>query len=180
MTRYAINSQKTSLITFDNHARTATTKGIDLETGTTKVKRFNDCLSPAEIVSWIKNNFSGSHYCAYEFGCTGFYLCREFRSVETDCDVIAVSSIARSSDNKKRKDDRRDAKRLLNELLTPSSSLSRAWIPDAECEGVRDLLRCYRDGASALKRLKQQLLALLLRHGYVFNEKTPTDKNKKN
>lgn len=180
MAQYTINSQYASLIALDTHARTTTAKGIDLETGITKVKRFNDCPSPAEIASWIKSNFSGPHYCAYESGCTGFYLCRELRNLDIDCDVIAVSSIARSSDDKKRKDDRRDAKRLLNELLVPSSSLSRVWIPDEQCEGIRDLLRCYRDGANALKRLKQQLLALLLRHGYVFNEKTSTDKNKKN
>lgn len=133
---------------------------------------------PEEIASWIAEHFPAPHYAAYESGCTGFYLAHRLTELGVVCDVIAVSTIARSSDDKQRKSDRKDAKRLLQELLIPQSSLSRVWIPDEECEGVRDFLRCYQDAVDARKRLKQQTLALLLRHGFVWNEKTPRGKTK--
>jgi len=179
MAQYTINSRYASVIALDTHARTTTAKGIDLTTGEEKTRRFNDCPHPVEIASWIKENFADPHYAAYESGCTGFYLCRELMKQGIDCDVIAVSSIARSSDDKKRKSDRRDAKRLLKELLVSHTSPSRVWLPDEECEGVRDLLRCYQDAKDALKRSKQQTTALLLRHGFVFNEKTPSGKRRR-
>ena len=179
MAQYTINSEYASLIALDTHARTVTAKGINLETGETKLKRFNGCPSPEVIAAWIHANFQAPHYAAYESGCTGFFLCRELRNLGIDCDVIAISSIARSTDDKENKNDRRDAKRLLHELLNLDQSLSRVWLPDAECEGVRDLLRCCRDASNAVKRLKQQVSALLLRHGHVFNEKTPKGKRKK-
>jgi transposase len=174
-----MNARYASVIALDTHARTITAKGCDRITGETKTKRFNDCPSAEEIASWIRDNFTAPHYCAYESGCTGFHLCRELRALGIDSDVIAVSSIARSSDDRKRKSDRKDASRLLHELLVDNLSLSRVWLPDEECEGVRDFLRCYRDVVVALKRAKQQTTAFLLRHGHVFNEKTPKGKQKK-
>lgn len=178
MTQYTIHSAYASVIALDVHARTVTAKGIDLATGETKAKRFNNCPIPEEIVSWVEKHFPSPHYAAYESGCTGFNLAHKLTELGITCDVIAVSTIARSSDDKQRKSDRKDAKRLLQELLIPKSSLSRVWLPDKECEGVRDFLRCYQDAVDARKRLKQQTLALLLRHGFVWNEKTPRGKTK--
>jgi transposase len=178
MAQYTISSDYASIIAFDTHARTITANGIDLETGVIKKKRFNDCPSVAEIASWIEENFTAPHLSAYESGVTGFYLSRELITLGIDCDVIAVSSIARSTDDRQRKTDRMDANRLLKELLIPGSDLSRVWLPDPECEGVRDLLRCYRSVSDDLRRSKQQTGALLLRHGYVFNEKTKNGKSK--
>jgi transposase len=179
MAQYTINSKYASVVALDTHARSVTAKGIDLATGETKTKRFSDCPTPGEIAAWIHKYFSAPYYAAYESGCTGFHLCRELRAQDIDCDVIAVSTIARSTDDKQRKSDRRDAKRLLRELLIPDSGLSKVWLPDKECEGLRDLLRALRDTINVLKATKQQTTALLLRHGYVFNEKTPLGKRKK-
>jgi transposase len=95
------------------------------------------------------------------------------------CEVIAVSTIARSSDERQRKNDRKDAKGLLRELLNPVSGVSVVWCPDEGCEGMRDLIRAYKDAQDALRRSRQRLSALLLRHGYVFNEKTPGGNKKK-
>jgi transposase len=180
MAQYTINSTHASVIALDTHARTITAKGINLATGETKKKRFNDCPTPADIAAWITSSFPGPWRCAYESGCTGFYLCRELIGLGINCDVVAVSTVARSVQDKQNKNDRMDARRLLAELLNPVSGLSVVWLPDTECEGVRDLLRCYQDASLALRRARQQTTALLLRHGYVFNEKTPTGKAKKN
>ena len=179
MTQYTMHSNYRSYIGLDVHARTVSASGIDLVTGEIKKKRFNDCPGAAEIAKWIQSNFDAPWHAAYESGCTGFYLARELGRAGIPCDVIAVSSIARSDDDKKRKSDKTDAKRLLQEMVTPASSLKRVWMPDDECEGMRDIARAYDDGVSALKSLKQQRSALLLRHGYVWNERTPGGNLKK-
>jgi transposase len=179
MAQYTITSPYASIFALDTHARTTTVRGIALQSGEVKTKRFSDCPSVQDIVFWMQQNFPAPYYAAYESGCTGFYLCRQLRALGVFCDVIAVSTIARSINDKQNKTDRKDAKGLLQELLNPLSALSVVWIPDENLEGIRDFLRCYRDASIALKRAKQQTLALLLRHGYVFNEKTPSQKRKK-
>ena len=173
MAEYTISSRCDSMFGMDVHARSTTARGFDLATGETRTKRFGDCPEPAEIAEWMAQSFTGPRYAAYESGCTGFHLCRELRNLGIDCDVVAVSTIARSSDDRKRKSDRRDAKRLLAEMLSPDSSYFTVWVPDAECKGERDLVRARHDARQALKRSRQQANAILLRHGFVWNEKAP-------
>ena len=178
MAEYTIRSEYGSLFGMDVHARSVTVRGFDFETGETKTKRFGDCPTPEEIAAWMREGFSGPHYAAYESGCTGFHMCRSLREAGIDCDVVAVSTIARSSDDKKRKNDKRDARRLLSELLSPDASFSTVWLPDEECEGNRDLVRARHDVRLALRGLRQQANAILLRHGLVWNEKTRTGRLK--
>jgi len=90
-----------------------------------------------------------------------------------DCDIIAVTSIPRSTEDKRLKDDRRDAQSLLEAVTAPSSKCKAVHIPSEESEAARDLCRAYYDMVLATKRLKMQFSAMLLRHGFVWNERTP-------
>jgi transposase len=163
----------------DVHARSVSVRGIDRSTGEVRIRRFGDCPSAGDIAKWMKERFKGPYYAAYESGCTGFQLSRDLRAQGIDCDVVAVSSIARSTDDKQRKRDKIDARRLLAELLLPEPTYTTVWMPDPECEAARDLARARADAVLAAKRSKQQTSALLLRHGYVWNEKTVTGNRKK-
>ncbi|MBQ9042145.1 MAG: IS110 family transposase [Eggerthellaceae bacterium] len=178
MAEYTISSEYGSLFGMDVHARSTTVRGFDFATGETRTKRFGDCPEPALIAEWMQEGFTGPHYAAYESGCTGFHMCRELRELGVDCDVVAASTIARSTDDKKRKNDRRDAKRLLSEMLSPEPSYSTVWLPDEECEGERDLVRARHDARQALKKSRQQANAILLRHGLAWNEKAPSGRLK--
>ena len=174
MAKYTIESDYCSVFGMDVHARSITVKGYDFSTGKPKTKRFGDCPTAEMLLEWMTSEFTAPYYAAYESGCTGFHLARELRAIGVACDVVAVSSIARSDEDKKRKNDRRDAARLLSELMNPESSVSVVWVPDTECEAARDLVRCRLDAVSAMKRSKQRVSSLLLRHGWVWNEKTAT------
>ncbi len=178
MAEYTIGSQYGSMFGMDVHARSTTVRGLDLATGEARTKRFGGCPDPAEIAVWTGRGFAGPRYAAYGSGCAGFHMCRELRSLGIDCDVVAVSTIARSSDDRRRRNDGRDAERLLAEMLSPDSSHSTVWVPDAECEGERDLVRARRDAGQALKRSRRQAGAILLRHGLVWNEKAPSGRVK--
>lgn len=86
----------------DSHARATIVKGHDLSTGKTKSKRFGDRPSAELLMEWVAAHFISPFYAAYESGCTGFHFARALRAIGITCDVIAVSNIARSGEDKKR------------------------------------------------------------------------------
>lgn len=179
MAQYTINSSYGSIFGMDVHARSITVSGFNCTTAETKVRTFRGCPDAATLLAWMDKHFPAPHFAAYESGCTGFHLAKEFRALGVVCEVVAVSSIARSEDDKVHKNDKRDAKRLMYELLSPKKSYSVVWVPDTECEAARNLARLRADVAAALKRAKQQAEALLLRLGHVWCEKTASGNLKK-
>ena len=109
----------------------------------------------------------------YESDPCGLQLDRDIRALGHDCDMIAVSSIARSIEDRRLKDDRRDAASLLDAVAAPSGKCGAVWVSSEEAEAERGLARAYFEMVSAAKRLKLQFSGMLLRHGYVWNERTP-------
>lgn len=126
MAKHTIESDYCSLFGMDMHARSTTAKGHDLSTGKSMTKRFGDCPSADLIAEWMAANFAPSFYAVYESGCTGFSLARDMRDLGVTCDIIAATSIARSDEDKRRKNNRRGASRILSELMNPESKVSRA------------------------------------------------------
>lgn len=162
----------TTYVGMDVHARSITARVMVKETGETFSKRLADCPSAEEVAEWL-SGLPQPVYCAYESGCTGTHLARSLRELGFYCDVIAVSTLARSTKDKKGKCDKHDAKAILREILNPLATYSTVWIPDAQTEADRYLARAYRDAVDARKRAKQKLESFLLAQGFVWNEKTP-------
>lgn len=97
----------------------------------------------------------------YEAGPTGYGLHRMLTSLGVRCMVVAPSLIpVRRGDQVKT--DRRDALRL-SELLR-AGELSGVYVPSAEDEALRDLVRAREDVREDLHRAKQRLLKFLLRY----------------
>lgn len=161
----------------DVHARTATCHLCVAETGETASRTFGNCPSASDIAEWI-SEFPKPAYAAYESGCTAFGLCRGLRGLGIDCDVIAVTTLAKSGKQRIQKCDKLDARAILSAMMNPMSEHTCVWCPDVEAEGARDLARAADEAVQSLKRSKQKMLALLLRHGFVWNEKTPTGRPK--
>ena len=59
-------------------------------------------------------------------------------------------------------------------------NIVEVWVPDDECEAARDLARALDDAREDLRRQKQRLSKFLLRHGLVFDERTPSGQRKGN
>jgi transposase len=174
-----MQSKYASYIAIDQHARSVTMRGLDLATGESKTKQLTDCPKAAQVTGWATSWASEPVYFAYESGPCGHQLAREIRALGHDCEMIAVSSIAKSSEDKHTKDDKRDARRLLSEISAPDPAVRAVWMPDEGCEASRDLVRAYADAVSAARRAKLQLSGFLLRHGHVWNERTKSGKLKK-
>lgn len=151
-------------IGLDVHARSITAAAFNPLTGEMTSKRFGN--SPADVAEWILS--FESPRAVYESGVTGFYLVRELRALGVDCIVGAVSKMQKPSADKRRKNDRVDAEFLAR--LLSMRNITEVFVPDTECEAMRDITRVLEDVRDDLIRAKQRLTKFLLRHGYVFDE----------
>jgi len=106
---------------------------------------------------------------AYEAGPTGYALARSLAARGYACEVIAVAKIPRRPGDRI-KTDRRDALMLARYLR--SGELTPVAIPDERDEAIRDLSRAREDAVRARHKARQQLKAMLLRHGHRYSGKT--------
>ena len=105
----------------------------------------------------------------YEAGPTGYGLYRWLLAHGYAAQVIAPSLIPRKA-GVRIKTDRRDAQMLAR--LARAGELTAVTVPDAGDEALRDLTRAREDAVRARLTARQQLQALLLRHGVIYTGKT--------
>ena len=178
MTQYTMHSEYASYVAMDVHSRSITAHAVNLVTSEVRTRRFANAPKADQVAEWAKSWLAEPIYFAYESGPCGFQLQRDFKALGCSCDMIAVSSIPRSPEDKYLKDDRRDARRLLSEIAKIDGKAKTVYVPSPRHEALRDLTRARHDAAKAAKRSKQLVSSLLTRYGYIWNEKTPTGKIK--
>lgn len=166
-------SNVTTYVGLDVHARSIKACAFAPATGEVENRSFG--YDPGELASWI-GSLAQPAKCVYESGVTGFHLCRELRAMGVDCVIGAVSKMNKPAADRSRKTDRRDARFLAVQLAL--GVVAEVHVPDAECEGARDLTRALADARDDAVRAKQRLSKFLLRHGFVYDERTPTGRPK--
>lgn len=102
----------------------------------------------------------------YEAGPCGYTLARQLRAHGYACEVIAPAKIARRPGDRI-KTDRRDA--LVLARTARAGELISVTIPDERDEALRDQSRSREDAVRARLKARQQLKALLLRHGHRYS-----------
>jgi len=107
--------------------------------------------------------------CVYEAGPCGYYIYRHLSKNNISCSVVAPALIPRKSGDRV-KTDRRDSETLAR--LHRAGELTSVYVPDAEDEALRDLIRAREDAQKAQRKAKQQLGAFLLRHHCVYSGKS--------
>ena len=105
--------------------------------------------------------------CGYEAGCLGYSLYRQLKEVGIDCVILAPTTMERPVVYPF-KNDKRDAKGVARCLAT--HGYSAVYIPTPGDEAVKEYIRMRDDHVDDLKRTKQQILALCVRHGKLFTE----------
>ena len=98
----------------------------------------------------------------YEAGPCGYGVHRQLTSLGHRCDVVAPSLIPMKPGDRV-KTDRRDATMLAR--LHRAGELTPVWVPDADHEAVRDLIRLRSVVRQIGTRTRQHLQGFLLRHG---------------
>lgn len=98
----------------------------------------------------------------YEAGPCGFEIYRFLRGQGISCAVVSPSQIPRRAGDRV-KTDRRDSESLAR--LYRAGELAAIYVPEPEDESIRDLARARDDVRRARHKARQQVHALLLRHG---------------
>lgn len=98
----------------------------------------------------------------YEAGPTGYVLYWRLAELGVACDVVAPSLIPKKASDRV-KTDRRDAEKLAR--CYRNGDLTPIWVPDAEHEALRDLVRARLAAKQDQRRARHRLVQLLLRHG---------------
>ena len=106
----------------------------------------------------------------YEAGPTGYVLYWQLTQMGVACEVIAPSLIPTKAGDRV-KTDRRDAEKLVRCYRV--GELTPVWVPDADHEALRDLVRAREAAKKDQLRHRHRLGKFLLRHG-----KRPTDPGK--
>ena len=165
----------TAFIGLDVHARSIKAVSLDVMTGEVRAATFG--YDAGAVAEWVRSVDPRAR-CVYESGVTGFDLQKRLSGLGVDCVVGAVSKMIKPSADGRRKSDRNDAEFLARMLSV--GNVVEVWVPDDECEAARDLTRALEDARDDLSRSKQRLSKFLLRHGLVFDERTPTGRRKGN
>lgn len=98
----------------------------------------------------------------YEAGPTGYVLYWQLTKLGVACEVVAPSLIP-SKPGDRIKTDRRDAEKLARSYR--SGDLTAVWVPNAEHEALRDLVRAREAAKKDELRAKHRLSKYLLRNG---------------
>jgi len=98
----------------------------------------------------------------YEAGPCGYVLYWQLTALGVACEVIAPSLVPVKAGDRV-KTDRRDAAKLARSYR--AGDLTAVWVPDADHEALRDLVRAREDARQDQHRARHRLSKFLLRHG---------------
>lgn len=104
--------------------------------------------------------------CGYEAGCLGYSLYNQLTNVGIKCVILAPTTML-SPQGARIKTDARDA--LMIAQCLAYGGYRQVYVPTEEDDSVKEYLRMRDDHKLALKKLKQQINALVLRHGFQYS-----------
>jgi transposase len=130
-----------------------------------EVREYSRIANTAAALDRLVRKLGGEgvrlRFC-YEAGPCGYGIQRHLSARGHECVVVAPSLISKRAGDRV-KTDRRDAADLAR--LHRAGELTAVWVPDAQHEARRDLVRARFDAVHALRRARQQLSGFLLRQG---------------
>jgi len=106
------------------------------------------------------------YVCGYEAGCLGYALYHQLTDHGVECKILAPTTMA-TTNNKRIKTDKRDAGSIARCLAF--HTYSEVYVPTDEDNAIKEYIRMRDDQKKMLKSTKQQILALVLRHGKRFD-----------
>ena len=119
----------------------------------------------------IQNRFGGQDcklLCGYEAGCFGYTLYHQLRYHNYECVILAPATMPSAA--REIKTDKRDAQKIAKCLAY--GTYSPVYVPSDEDNAIKEYIRMRDDAQTLLKQTKQQINALCIRHGYIFDGKS--------
>jgi transposase len=133
-----------------------------------EVRYIGEIEASAEAVRKLLTRLAAKHgklHVCHEAGPAGCGLYRQVIGLGHECTVVAPSLIPRKAGDRV-KTNRRDAVQLAR--LLRAGELTAVWVPDEAHEAMRDLVRAREAAVDDLRRKRQVISSLLLKHGRVF------------
>ena len=104
--------------------------------------------------------------CGYEAGCLGYSLYHQLTKAGVKCTILAPTPML-TQQGKRVKTDKRDAVMIAQCLSY--GGYHAVHVPTDQDASVKEYLRMRDDHKLALKKIKQQINAFCLRHGYIYD-----------
>ena len=128
------------------------------------LKSFRQEASPQKLVNFLNENYPGAKYkCAYESGFSGFWPKRQLEKLGVNCIVVNAADVPQTNKGMHSKTDKLDSRRIGAAL--ESGMLQGIYVPDAEQEADRQLVRCNERLGRELTRSKHRIKSLLYQIG---------------
>jgi transposase len=129
--------------------------------GNIDLTAFSQDPNPQVLSSFFKRNYPGAKIkVVYEAGFCGFGIQRSLTQLGMECIVVNAADVPASDKERKRKDDKRDARKLSRELA--DGSLNAIYVPSVEMEQARSLVRqryrLVQDQTRCKNRTKHMLM----------------------
>ena len=121
----------------------------------------NDPVAIGKLCDRLGHSGKKLAFC-YEAGPCGYGVHRQLTGIGHRCDVVA-SSLIPTKPGDQVKTNRRDATMLAR--FHRAGELTPVWVPDADHEAMRDLIRLRGVVRQIVTRARQHLQGFLLRHG---------------
>lgn len=105
---------------------------------------------------------------AYEASSCGYVLRDEAEAMNIECGVLAPTKMEKSVEQRKQKNDDRDADDVLEKLrahILAGNRLPTVWVPDTQTRDDRELVRARVELTEKQTKVKSQIQMLLKRHG---------------
>lgn len=103
--------------------------------------------------------------CGYEAGCLGYSLYHQLTNHGVKCVILAPTTML-TQQGKRIKTDKRDA--IMIAQCLSYGGYHPVHVPTEKDDSVKEYLRMRDDHKIALKKIKQQINAFCLRHGYKY------------
>ena len=117
-----------------------------------------------KLIWHLQSRYPGATLkCVYESSAWGFNLQRHLSAAGIDCIVVNAADVPSSDKDRKRKDDKRDARKLSIELS--KGNLESIYIPDKEMQAARTLVRQRYRLVQDQTRCKNRIKHLLMSNG---------------
>jgi transposase len=134
-----------------------------------EIGAFSQNPDPGLLKKYFERNYPGALLkVVYEAGFCGFGIQRSLTEMGVSCMVVNAADVPASDKDRKRKDDKRDARKLSIELA--KGNLQAIYVPDKPMEHARSLVRqrhrLVQDQARCANRIKH----LLMNHGIITGE----------
>lgn len=105
--------------------------------------------------------------CGYEAGCLGYSLYNQLTAAGVKCVILAPTTML-TQQGQRIKTDARDA--IMIAQCLSYGGYHPVYIPTEEDDSVKEYLRMRDDHKLTLKKVKQQINAFCLRHGYHYDK----------